>query len=75
MSTTNIFPGCSRPFSIMIAGSIGKAPVSDAMITRSSLVTQYLEGLKPLRSNVAPIIFPLVNEIDAGPSHGSINAA
>ena len=60
---------------MMVDGSIGKTPVSEAIITRSSLVTQYLEGLNPFLSKVAPIIFPSVNEIEAGPSQGSIKAA
>ena len=72
MSTTNIFPGWSLPFSMINLGSTGSAPVSEAIITRSSEVTQYLDGLSPFLSNVAPIILPSVNEIDAGPSHGSI---
>ena len=54
---------------------MGSTPVSDAIITRSSFVTQYREGLNPFLSSVAPIILPSVNEIDAGPSHGSIKQA
>ncbi len=59
---------------MIVAGSTGNAPDSDAMITRSSVVTQYREGRNPFLSSVAPIIFPSVNDIDAGPSHGSIIA-
>ena len=44
------------------------------MITRSSSVTQYRDGRRPLRSSTAPMTVPSVNAIDAGPSHGSINA-
>jgi len=72
ISTTNILPGCKRPFSRIKEGSTGNTPVSDAIITLSSFVTQYLEGRKPFLSNVAPIIFPSVKEIEAGPSQGSI---
>ena len=71
-STTNNLPGCKRPFSIILASSTIKAPASDAIITVPSSVTQYLEGRKPFLSKVAPTISPSVNEIEAGPSHGSI---
>ena len=57
---------------MIYAGSTGRAPVSEAMITLSSDVTQYLEGLSPFLSRVAPIILPSVKEMDAGPSQGSI---
>ena len=60
---------------MIVAGSTGKTPDSEAIITRSSLVTQYLEGRKPFLSSVAPIIFPSVKEIEAGPSQGSWKVA
>ena len=56
----------------MFSGFISITPVSDDMTTYPSLVTVYLDGLKPLRSSNAPMYFPSVNGIDAGPSHGSI---
>ena len=55
--------------------SVGVQWASLAMITLLSFVMQYLEGLKPFLSSVAPIIFPSVKEIEAGPSHGSIMEA
>ena len=52
----------------------GKTPTSEDIITKSSLVTTYLAGLKPFLSSVAAICIPSVNAIAAGPSHGSIKA-
>ena len=68
-------PGCSRPFLTTVAGSMSSTPTSLASTTRSSLVTQYRPGRRPLRSSTAPITEPSVNAISAGPSHGSISAA
>ena len=50
-------------------------PTSEAMITRSSLVTQYREGRRPLRSRTAPMTVPSVKAIEAGPSQGSMSEA
>ena len=74
-STKNIFPGCNLPRFITFAGSTGSAPDSEAITMVSSLVTQYLEGRSPFLSRVAPITFPSVKEIEAGPSQGSITQA
>ena len=46
-------------------------PVSDARITRSSVVIVQRAGRRPLRSSVAPTSWPSENTIAAGPSHGS----
>ena len=72
ISTKNIFPGSSLPCFSIFSGLISITPVSDDITTYPSLVTVYLEGLKPLRSKRAPMYFPSVNGIDAGPSQGSI---
>ena len=72
ISTRNIFPGSSLPCFSMFSGLISMTPVSDDITTYPSLVTVYLDGLKPLRSSRAPIYLPSVNGIEAGPSHGSI---
>ncbi len=45
------------------------------MITRSSLVTQYRLGRRPLRSSTAPMTVPSVKATEAGPSQGSISEA
>ena len=50
-------------------------PVSDARITRSSVVCHHRAGRSPLRSRVAPTTSPSVNTIAAGPSHGSTSDA
>ena len=72
MLTRNIFPGSSLPCISTFAGSISKTPVSEDITTYPSLVTVYLDGLRPFLSSKAPINFPSVNGIEAGPSHGSI---
>ena len=72
MSTRNIFPGSSLPCDNTFLGSISTTPVSDDITTYPSLVTVYLDGLSPFLSRSAPMYFPSVNGIDAGPSHGSI---
>jgi hypothetical protein len=51
---------------------MSSTPTSLAMTTSPSAVTQYRDGLRPLRSSTAPMTVPSVNAIDAGPSHGSI---
>ena len=38
-------------------------------------MTQNLPGRRPLRSSTAPITVPSVNEMLAGPSHGSMSVA
>ncbi len=68
-------PGWSRPFFTTRAWSTSITPTSDAMITRSSSVTQYRLGRRPLRSRTAPMTVPSVKATDAGPSHGSISEA
>ena len=75
VSTRKILPGCSLPFLTTRAGSTSTTPVSLAMITRSSSVTQKRLGRRPLRSSTAPMTVPSVNAIDAGPSHGSMSDA
>ena len=72
---SSIFPGSKRHFFTIFSCGKVSTPISDAIITKSSSVTKYRAGRKPLRSNVAPIIRPSVNATAAGPSHGSINAA
>ncbi len=54
---------------------MGSTPVSEAMISRSSVVTSQRAGRSPLRSSVAPITRPSVKAIAAGPSQGSISEA
>ena len=46
------------------------------LITKiSSFVREYLDGLQPFLSRVAPITLPSVKATEAGPSQGSINVA
>ena len=73
ISTKNILPGCNLPLRIIFSGAISKTPTSLARITKSSFVTQNLDGRKPFRSRTAPICFPSVKVTQAGPSHGSIS--
>ena len=72
MSTKNIFPGSNLPWDLIFLGSISTTPVSEDIITYPSFVTVYLDGLSPFLSSKAPINFPSVNGIEAGPSQGSI---
>ena len=72
MSTKNIRPGSNLPCFSMFFGSISNTPTSEDITTYPSLVTVYLEGRKPFLSKSAPIYFPSVNGIEAGPSQGSI---
>ena len=72
MLTRNIFPGSSLPCDKTFLGSISTTPVSEDITTYPSLVTVYLDGLRPFLSNKAPIYLPSVNGIEAGPSQGSI---
>jgi len=74
-SISSMRPGWSRHLRMMSASAKGSTPLSDAMHTRSSLVTHQRAGRRPLRSSVAPIWRPSVKATAAGPSHGSINAA
>jgi hypothetical protein len=71
VSTRNIFPGCIRPAALTAPVGVGSAPISLATITRSSVMT-YRPGRSPLRSSIAPMIVPSVNDRLAGPSHGSV---
>ena len=75
VSIRNILPGCNRPLLTTLAGSMSITPTSDAITTRSSSVTQYRLGRRPLRSRTAPMTSPSVNVTLAGPSHGSITLA
>ena len=56
----------------MFSGASSITPVSEPRTTQPSLVSSQRPGRRPLRSSVAPISRPSVNEIAAGPSHGSI---
>ena len=68
----NSRPGRSRPLAWTSSGSTGNVPVSEARMTQPSVVTIHRPGRSPLRSRVAPMTCPSVNETEAGPSHGSI---
>ena len=72
-STRNILPGRNLDLYATLAAGISNTPVSDAITNRLSLVTVYLNGRRPLRSNTAPRVCPSVKVIIAGPSHGSIS--
>ena len=72
ISIKSIFPGCNRHFVITLLSSTGSVPASEAKTTVSSSDTKYLAGLNPFLSSVAPIFFPSVKAIAAGPSQGSI---
>ena len=72
MSTRKSLPGWSRPLRSTFAAGSSSTPASDASTTQPSRVSSQRPGRSPLRSSVAPITRPSVNEIAAGPSHGSI---
>ena len=75
VSMRNIRPGSNRPFSTTWLVGTSTTPTSLAITTRSSLVTQYRLGRRPLRSRTAPITVPSVKAIEAGPSQGSMTDA
>ena len=66
------WPGPSLPFEIIFFSGISTIPVSDPAQNMLSDVTEYLKGLKPLRSVAAIAHLLSVAQIAAGPSHGSI---
>ena len=72
MLTKNIRPGSNLPCFSTFVGSISSTPTSEDITTLPSFVTVYLEGRRPFLSKSAPIYFPSVNGIEAGPSQGSI---
>ena len=49
-------------------------PTSEAMMTKPSLVSTYLEGLRPFLSSMAPTISPSEKVNKAGPSQGSMRS-
>ena len=53
-------PARAAPCATIRSGAISRAPTSEAMITRSSSVTTYRLGRRPLRSSTAPIDLPSV---------------
>jgi hypothetical protein len=75
VSTRNMWPGWSRPFCTIVAGSRSRTPASLAITTSPSAVRHQRPGRRPLRSSTAPITVPSVNATLAGPSHGSIRLA
>ena len=76
ISTTIISPGPSLPFSIIEDSRIPlNTPTSEAINTIPSFVIQYLAGLNPFLSSIAPMVIPSVNATAAGPSHGSVSRA
>ena len=72
MSTKNIFPGSNLPCCTTSSGFISRTPISDDMITKPLFVSVYRDGRNPFLSNNAPITFPSVKGIEAGPSQGSM---
>jgi hypothetical protein len=71
-STRKSLPGWRRPLRTMFSAGMSSTPVSDASTTQPSFVSSQRPGRSPLRSSVAPMTRPSVNEIAAGPSHASI---
>ena len=71
-SIKNILPGWSLHLFLTDEGLIGNTPISEERRTVPSSVTRYLDGRKPFLSRIAPIFFPSVKHIAAGPSQGSI---
>ena len=71
-SIKNILPGLSLSRYSICSLSISTKPVSEPIIKVPSLVTEYLNGLKPFLSRIAPTFLPSVHTTRAGPSQGSI---
>ena len=71
-SIKNILPGLNLSRYSICSSSMSTNPVSDPIIRVPSLVTEYLNGLKPFLSRIAPTFLPSVHTTSAGPSQGSI---
>ena len=67
-----IFPGFRRPDSLTSDSGNWITPVSEANMNMPSSVITYLAGRSPFLSSIPPAYLPSVNNIAAGPSHGSM---
>ena len=64
-------PGCRRPIRAILFGVVVKMPDSEPRQTQPSRVIIQRPGRRPLRSSIAPSVWPSQKAMAAGPSQGS----